>query len=72
MMTRKTRQRIKRPYRLPDLKALREYEDELGESSGYDYDGSEAVRRAMRSVAPERVEYGDRQRGETTEDEIVL
>ena len=71
-MIRKNRQRIKRPYRLPDLKALREYEDELAESSDYNYDGLEEIRRIMRRVSPERVDYGDRQRGGTSEDEIVL
>ena len=66
------RRQTKRPYQLPDLKAIREHEDELAESSGYDYDGLEVVRRVMISVAPERVDYGDRQRGGTSEDEIVL
>lgn len=71
-MTCKIRRRAKRLYRLPDLKALREYEDELAENSGYDYDGLEQIRRVMRGVAPERVDYGDRQRGGTSDDEIVL
>ena len=66
------RKQAKRPYQLPDLKAIREYEDELAESSSYDYDGLEEVRRVMRRVAPERVDYGDRQRGGTPDDEIVL
>lgn len=66
------RRRTKRPYRLPDLKDLREYEEELGENSGYDYDGLEEIRRVMRGVSPERVDYGDRQRGGTSEDEITL
>lgn len=66
------RRRTKRLYQLPDLKAIREHEDELAESSGYDYDGLEEVRRIMRRVSPERVDYGDRQRGGAPDDEIVL
>ena len=70
LMTR--RRQTKRLNQLPDLKAIREHEDELAESSSYDYDGLEAIRRVMRGVSPERVDYGDRQRGGTPEDEIVL